>query len=154
MFCFPTAMLQDYSATSYFSSFRLVCTYMQSFVLSLPFLAMKSLVSHLSSPGFSCSAGPWIAGKTKGSRALVQDCCSSSSDSCMKNLSAFSWPQTGMSLPASTFLWGTSHHFCPLQPQKQQDAGCMPEMAGPGEDILQQTRDPHEMLWFWWLSPM
>lgn len=126
---------------------------MQSFVLSLPFLVMKWLASHTKQPWFFLFCWPLDCWEST-SRVFVLDCCSSASDCCAKNLSSILWPQTGMSLPASTFFWGTSHSFCPLQPQRQQNAGCRPETARLGDDLLQQTRDPHYMLWIQWLSPL
>lgn len=147
MFCFPTAMLQHYSATSYLRncSKRETGVHLHAEFRSVsPFSCHEIVgVSHRAALVFPVLLAPRLLGKQNTSRALVQDCCSSSGDCCVKNLCAFSWPQTGMSLPASTFLWGISHHFCPLQPQRQQDAGCMPKSAGLGEDNLQQTRDPH-----------
>lgn len=75
------------------------CALTCSFVLSLPFLIMKWLAPHTEQPWFFLFCWPldWWEDT---SRALVQDCCSSSSDCCVKNPSAFSWTLGCLCLPA------------------------------------------------------
>lgn len=112
---------------------RLVCAHTQSFTLPLPFLVMQWSASHRAQPWFFLFCWPLSCWENT-SRALVQaGCVCGTCLMCEKLVCLFLTSDRDGFLPASTFLWGTSHHFHPLQTQRWHDAGSTHETCKSGK---------------------
>lgn len=128
--CVPRNLLQDCSVISHLGNFSNRDT---SACLHTEFQSVSPFSVVMKRCGLSQRAalvflvllatrllGKHLQGSCPGRLRLLFDCCG-------KNLSAFSRGQTGTVLPAST-----SHHFCPLQPQRCHDAGGICESRRSG----------------------